>query len=117
MACCHTVFLILWFVTQFRKRKVGVSMAQYAFEHEHEHEQVESVAIPVADPVPLGMSALAFTTAVLGCFFAGFIVPSRGAGIRIAVSAALLYGGIFQFLAGMWGFTKAHTMARTSLSS
>src|SRR5260370_34413065 len=83
MACCHTVFLILWFVTQFRKRKVGVSMAQYAFEHEHEQEQVESVAIPVADPVPLGMSALAFTTAVLGCFFAGFIVPSLVPGIPI----------------------------------
>jgi len=117
MACCHTVFWILWFVTQFRKRKVGVSMAQYAFEHEHEHEQVESVAIPVADPVPLGMSALAFTTAVLGCFFAGFIVPSLGPGIRIAVSAALFYGGIVQFLAGMWEFKKANTMAATIFSS
>ena len=92
-------------------------MAQYAFEHEHEQEQVESVAIPVADPVPLGMSALAFTTAVLGCFFAGFIVPPLGPGIRLAVSAALFYGGIVQFLAGMWEFKKANTMAATIFSS
>ena len=92
-------------------------MAQYAFEHEHEQEQVESVAIPVADPVPLGMSALAFATAVLGCFFAGFIVPSLGPGVRIAVSAALFYGGIVLFLAGMWEFKKANTMAATIFSA
>lgn len=92
-------------------------MAQYAFEHEHEQEQVESVAIPVADPIPLGMSALAFTTVVLGCFYAGFIVPSLGPGVRIAVSAALFYGGIVQFLAGMWEFKKANTMAATIFSA
>ena len=94
-------------------------MAEYAFEHEREreHEQAESVAIPVADPVPLGMGALAFTTIVLGCYYAGFIVPSFAPGVRVAISAALFYGGIVQFLAGMWEFRKANTMAATIFSS
>ncbi len=90
-------------------------MAQYAFEHER--EQVEPAVTFVADPIPLGMSVLAFTTAILGCFYAGFIIPSFGLTIRIAISAALFYGGIVQILAGMWEFKKANTLAATIFSS
>ena len=90
-------------------------MAQYAFEHER--EQAESMVTAVANPIPLGMGVLAFTTAILGCFYAGFIIPSFGPTIRIAVSAALFYGGIVQVLAGMWEFKKANTLAATIFSS
>jgi uncharacterized protein len=123
MACYRTTPLILWFVAQFRERKVRTSMAQYAFEHEHEHEQereheqVETVVTPVADPIPLGMGTLAFTTALLGCFYAGFIVPSLGPGARIVISTALFFGGIVQILAGMWEFKKANTVAATIFSA
>lgn len=71
----------------------------------------------VADPIPLGLSAFAFTTAVLGCTYAGFILPRGGVGISLVVAAALFYGGIVQILAGMWEFRKDNTIAATIFSS
>lgn len=88
-------------------------MAQYA--SQADHEQAESMA-SIANPMPLGLSALAFTTAVLGSVYAGFIVPSVGS-IGIAVAAALFYGGLVQLLAGMWEFRKDNTIAATIFSS
>jgi succinate-acetate transporter protein len=76
-------------------------MAQYATPNEHEH--IATTGIAIADPVPLGMSALAFTTAIVGCSYAGFIIPSLRSGLSLAVAAALFYGGIVQILAGMCG--------------
>jgi succinate-acetate transporter protein len=99
-------------------RKVGTSMAQFATTPT-QPERVESVAVTsVANPIPLGMSALAFTTAVIGCAYAGFVIPYvAGASIRAAVGAALFYGGFVQILAGMWEFKKDNTMAATLFSS
>lgn len=71
----------------------------------------------IANPVPLGLGALAFTTAILGCSYAGFIVPSLRSGISIAVATALFYGGIVQILAGMWAFRRGNTGAATIFSS
>src|SRR5919108_1290757 len=90
-------------------------MAQYA--SSNERERIESTAVHVADPVPLGMSALAFTTAIVGCSYAGFIIPSLRSGLSLAVAAALFYGGIVQILAGMWEFKKDNTVAATIFSS
>jgi succinate-acetate transporter protein len=60
------------------------------------------------------MSLLAFTTAVLGCTYAGFIVPFSATGVsRVAVGVLLLIGGIIQVLAGMWEFRKENTLAAT----
>lgn len=78
---------------------------------------VEPMASTIANPIPLGLSALAFTTAVLGCVYAGFIVPGVGTAISIAVGVALFYGGIVQILAGMWEFRKDNTIAATIFSS
>jgi succinate-acetate transporter protein len=89
-------------------------MAQYASPTEHESSIVVS---NVANPIPLGLGALAFTTAVIGAVYAGFIVPTVGSGISIAVGAALFYGGIVQLLAGMWEFRKDNTIAATIFSS
>jgi len=88
-------------------------MAQYSAETAHPEPVVSSVA----DPIPLGLSAFAFTTAILGCTFAGFILPGVGAGISLVVAAALFYGGIVQILAGMWEFRKDNTIAATIFSS
>src|SRR5579885_3057341 len=92
-------------------------MAQFASTNQNEVEHVEGVTTSIANPVPLGMSALAFTTAILGCTYAGFIIPSRSAGLGLAVAAALFYGGIVQILAGMWEFKKNNTFAATLFSS
>jgi succinate-acetate transporter protein len=78
-------------------------MAHYTLSNQQEH--AEAVA-PVADPSPLGLSALAFTTAILGCIYAGFIIPRSVASISIAV-AAFLIGGFVQILAGMWSSERA----------
>jgi succinate-acetate transporter protein len=93
-------------------------MAQYAAGSNQE-TIVEPVArtAGIADPVPLGMSAVAFTTAIIGCSFAGWIVPSLRTGISLAVAVALFYGGIVQILAGMWEFRKDNTFAATLFSS
>jgi len=88
-------------------------MAQYSAETAHTEPAVSSVA----DPIPLGLSAFAFTTAILGCTFAGFILPGVGAGISLVVATALFYGGIVQILAGMWEFRKDNTIAATIFSS
>jgi succinate-acetate transporter protein len=85
-------------------------MAQYTAGSEH----VEQPAISaVANPIPLGMSAFAFTTALIGCIYAGFIVPFGGSTIALAAMAAIIYGGIVQILAGMWEFRRDNTIAAT----
>jgi succinate-acetate transporter protein len=71
----------------------------------------------VANPVPLGLSVLAFTTAVLGAYFAGFIVPYNTTGSRLAVGAILAVGGLIELLAGMWEFRRNDTVAATVFSS
>jgi uncharacterized protein len=91
-------------------------MAQYVSRTD-QPERVEPVVSTIANPVPLGLSALAFTTAIIGCSYAGFIIPSIRAGISLAVGAALFYGGIVQILAGMWEFRKNNTIAATIFTS
>jgi succinate-acetate transporter protein len=71
----------------------------------------------VANPLPLGLSVLAFTTAVLGAYFAGFIVPYNTPGSRLAVGAILAVGGLIELLAGMWEFRRNDTVAATVFSS
>lgn len=98
-------------------------MAQYASQPDREIRQIphnEVVEVEdnrIANPIPLGLGALAFTTAVLGCSYAGFIVPSLRSGMSIVVATALFYGGIVQILAGMWEFRRDNTIAATIFSS
>lgn len=80
-------------------------------------EYAEERARDVANPVPLGMITLAFTTALVGCSFAHFLVPTARTGIGLAVGAAIFYGGIVQILAGMWEFRKNNTIAATIFSA
>ncbi len=70
-----------------------------------------------AHAAPLGLSAFAFTTALLGSVYAGFIVPSVGTNLSIAVGAALLYGGLVQILAGMWEFKRENVVMATIFSA
>src|SRR5260370_11674288 len=71
----------------------------------------------VANPIPLGLSVLAFTTAILGAYYAGFIIPYQTTGSQIVVGAIILIGGIVQMLAGMWEFRRNNTIAATVFTS
>lgn len=91
-------------------------MAQFASPRDYSvaEQRAEPIATAIANPVPLGLGALAFTTAILGCVYAGFIVH---ASIAIVVGFALLFGGLVQLLAGMWEFRRNNTVAATVFAS
>lgn len=88
-------------------------MAQIASQTDYTEERVNGVA----NPTPLGLIALAFTTALLGCSFALFLVPTVRMGLGLTIPAALLFGGIVQFLAGMWEFRRGNTVPATIFAS
>jgi succinate-acetate transporter protein len=90
-------------------------VAQLATETNHEH--AEAVTSEIAHAVPLGLSAFAFTTALLGAVYAGFIVPSIGTNLSIAVGAALFFGGAVQVLAGIGEFKRENIVMATVFSA
>ena len=91
-------------------------MAQYAATSGQPNNN-EVVMPHVASPAPLGLGMIAFTTAILGCFYAGFIIPYEASGMRAAIAAALLIGGVILVLAGMWEFRKSYLMTATTFTS
>jgi uncharacterized protein len=80
-------------------------------------EKEEAVIANVASPAPLGLNILAFATAILGCYFTGFIIPYEAAGVRAAVGAAFLISGIIMVLAGMWEYRKNYMVHATVFTS
>lgn len=67
-----------------------------------------------ADPGALGLAGFAMTTFVLSVFNAGLLSESLE---PVVLPLALFYGGIAQFLAGMWEFKRNNTFAATAFSS
>lgn len=70
--------------------------------------------VSIADPAPLGLAAFAMTTFVLSCFNAGFLSTDLE---PVVLPLALFYGGLAQFLAGMWEFRKANTFGALAFTS
>lgn len=68
----------------------------------------------IADPAPLGLAAFAMTTFVLSCFNAGLLSTELE---PVVLPLALFYGGLSQFLAGMWEFRKANTFGALAFTS
>ncbi|KAK4690739.1 uncharacterized protein P7C71_g6119, partial [Lecanoromycetidae sp. Uapishka_2] len=67
-----------------------------------------------ANPAPLGLSAFALTTFVLGLINMG----TRGLSApNLVVGIAFGYGGLVQLLAGMWEMAVGNTFGATALSS
>ena len=92
-------------------------MAQYA-PISPSGRPVEVPEVKVANPTPLGLIAFGFGTAVMGCVFAGFIVPYNAMNLGIvAASVMFLLGGLVQILAGMWEFRRNHTVEATLFSA
>ena len=66
----------------------------------------------IADPAPLGLAGFALTTFVLSFTNTGLFHVEP-----VVFSLALAYGGIGQFAAGMWEFTKGNTFGATAFTS
>jgi succinate-acetate transporter protein len=75
---------------------------------------VSFVPSPIADPGPLGLAAFALTTFVLSMFNAGFVSDK---GEPIVFGLALMYGGIAQFVAGLWEFRTGNTFGALAFTS
>lgn len=67
----------------------------------------------VADPAPLGLAGFALTTVLLSGDNANLIHT----GGLVFMGMALFYGGLAQFMAGMWEFRNRNTFGATAFSS
>lgn len=63
------------------------------------------------NPAPLGLAAFALTTFVLSLGNLGIIEAT------VAVALAFFYGGLAQFVAGMWSFKAENNFAGTAFTS
>jgi uncharacterized protein len=73
-----------------------------------------AAASSIADPGALGLAGFAMTTFVLSVFNAGLLDASLQ---NVVLGLALFYGGLGQFVAGMWEFRRGNTFAATAFSS
>jgi succinate-acetate transporter protein len=76
--------------------------------------EVAAAAPVTANPAPLGLAAFALTTFVLSMFNTGLV---SSAGLPVVFGLALAYGGLAQFLAGMWEFRGGNTFGATAFGS
>jgi uncharacterized protein len=67
-----------------------------------------------ANPAPLGLAAFAMTTFVLSMFNSNLV---SNTGEPVVLGLALAYGGIAQFLAGMWEFRAGNTFGALAFTS
>ncbi len=68
----------------------------------------------IADPGPLGLAAFAMTTFVLSCIRAD-LIPASLEGTVFGL--AFFYGGLAQFIAGMWEFVRGNTFGAVAFTS
>jgi succinate-acetate transporter protein len=73
-------------------------------------------AVSVSVPLPLSMGVFGLTTVIIGCIFAGFIVPSVGAGMTI-LAAIAFFGGLIQAMTGMAELRRDDTLSGTIFTS
>jgi len=69
----------------------------------------------LGNPGPLGLGSFAMTTFILSCFNAGVLIDSSLEPVVLPV--ALFYGGIAQFIAGLYEFKIPNTFGFTAFCS
>jgi len=78
-------------------------------------QEMRAPAVPaVADPAPLGLAAFALTTFVLSAHNAGLFGTVAN---TVVVGLAIFYGGLAQFMAGMWSFRRGNTFTATAFTT
>jgi hypothetical protein len=99
--------------------KDGTKMAQRytARQGENPVDEGQAPRNDVASPLPLGLGLFALATALLGCYYAGFVIRYDQPGARIALGAMLIGISIALILAGMWEFRKNATLNATIFTS
>jgi succinate-acetate transporter protein len=70
-------------------------------------------AAGIAAPAPLGLFAFAAATFTFSAVNAGWFSPATALATMLPL---LLFGGLAQFLAGMWAFRKSDTWSATTFS-
>jgi succinate-acetate transporter protein len=81
-------------------------------------ERSEPAAATAANPAPLGLAAFALTTFVLSVVNAGLVSGLNSSNqFNDVIGLALFYGGLAQFIAGMWEFRNRNTLGATAFSS
>jgi succinate-acetate transporter protein len=75
-------------------------------------QEMRAGAAPaIADPAPLGLAGFALTTFVLSAHNAGW-APDI-----VWIGLAIFYGGLAQFMAGMWSFRRGNVFTATAFST
>lgn len=96
-------------------------MAENAHNGGVKHPEVSKHVTPhvtaIANPAPLGLMGFAMTTFVLSCYNAGIFGLSVSSPTNVVTGLALFYGGLAQFLAGMWEFKTGNTFGATAFAS
>jgi succinate-acetate transporter protein len=75
---------------------------------------MEREQVAIADPVPLGLAGFASATFTISAVLAGWFSLQS---VVVAIPVALIFGGIGQFLAGMWAFRRGNVLAATAFGS
>jgi uncharacterized protein len=73
-----------------------------------------TVTETIANPAPLGLAGFGITTLLLNTVNAGIINKTD---IGMVLPMGLFYGGLAQFMAGMWEFKKNNTFGATAFTS
>jgi succinate-acetate transporter protein len=85
-------------------------MAQFAAGTEHAERAVS------ATPLSLALGTFGFTTVIIGSIFAGFIVPSVGAGMSLLASVTF-FGGLVLLLTGLSELRRDEVVPGTIFAS
>ena len=72
------------------------------------------IVSPVADPAPLGLGAFALTTFILSAHNA---LGASWAPLLAFFGFAIFYGGLAQFMAGMWEFRNRNAFGATAFTT
>ena len=70
--------------------------------------------VAVADPLPLGLCGFAAATFTVSTVLAGWFGVQ---GLVAAIPVLIVFGGIAQFLAGMWAYARGNLLATVAFGS
>jgi len=103
---------------QANDQSVTITMQEYAQLVQAMNGQVPRGPPPpsgLGNPGPLGLGGFALTTFILSCFNAGVLIDEKLEGVVLPL--ALFYGGLAQFVAGLFEFKIPNTFGATAFCS